>query len=184
MEQRPNQKVDLLAWKGGAALYRAVRAHESSHTDEFQKYYRQALDLFSEAGKTNPNHPGVAAVTGGSFVIMADRLPEEYRAAAWTRAYDSYQVLWKMQASAVERLPLHLKGELLGGLAQSAQRTGRAEELAQYLDKIVAVLGNTPYERIAKQWKENPKAAASASITCLSCHEDGRLAARIAAINK
>ncbi|HZN11298.1 MAG TPA: hypothetical protein VFC61_06460, partial [Blastocatellia bacterium] len=97
--------------------------------------------------------------------------------------YDSYQALWKQQAPVVEKLPVHLRGELLAGLAQSAQRTGRAQEMAQYLDKILELLRDTPYEPVAKEWKRNPEAAAATSITCRTCHESGRLAARIAALN-
>jgi hypothetical protein len=183
LEKRPAEKSSLLAWKGGAALYRAVRAYENNRTDEFQNYYRQALDLFSEARKLSPEHDGVAAVTGGSFVVFADRLPKEKRALAWSQAYDSYLLLWKKQSSFVDKLPLHIRGELLGGLAQSAQRTGRTEELGQYLDKILTVLRDSPYEPVARQWKKNPEAAANTSITCLSCHDGGRLAARVAALN-
>ena len=182
LEQRPGQRADLLAWQGGATLYRAVRAYESNRKDEFQDNYRRALDLFSEAGKLTPGNAGVAAVTGGSYLLLADRLPKEYRAAAWSEAYDHYHMLWKQQASFVDKLPVHVRGELLGGLAQSAERTGRAEEVGQYLDKILAVLPNTPYEPAARQWKSNPNAAARSGITCLTCHESGRLAARLTAL--
>lgn len=183
LEKRPAEKPSLMAWKGGATLYRAVVAHEKNREDEFQKYYKQALDYFSQARQLGPQDDGVSAVTGGSYVVFADRLPKTYQAAAWAQAYDNYQMLWKHQAPALVHLPVHIRGELLGGLAQSAQRTGHTEELTQYLDKIQTVLGDTPYASIAKQWKENPKAAASNSITCLTCHEGGRLTARLNALN-
>jgi hypothetical protein len=183
LEKRPAQRANLLAWKGGASLYRAVRAYENNRNDEFQQNYRAALDLFSQAGKLTSGNDAVVAVTGGTFVLLADRLPKENRAAAWAQAYDSYQALWKQQASAIEKLPLHFRGELLGGLAQSAQRTGRTQEVDQYLDKIFTVLSGTPYESVARKWKDNPKSAASTSITCLSCHEPGRLAARVSALD-
>ena len=184
LEKRPNEKADLLAWKGGAALYRAVRAYENKNNDEFQKYYKQAYDFFAESKQVNPMSGGAIAVIGGSQLILGDRLPQEYRAAAWSQAYAGYQMLLKGQESMIERLPLHLKGELLGGLAQSAQRTGHAAEAAQYVDKIIALMPNTPYEKAARQWKASPQAAASTSITCLSCHDQGRLSARLSAINK
>ena len=184
LEKRPAEKSSLLAWKGGAILYRAVLAHENNRADEFKNYYRQALDLFSEARKISPDNEGVAAIAGGSFAIFADRLPKEHRASAWSLAYDSYLVLWKKQAPFVDKLPLHIRGELLGGLAQSAQRTGRTEEMGQYLDKILTLMRDSPYEPVARQWKKNPEAAANTSITCLSCHDGGRLAARVAALNK
>lgn len=183
LEKRPSEKAGLLAWKGGATLYRAVRAYEKNRVDEFQQNYRLALDLFSQAEKLSSSLDGVAAITGGSYVLLADRLPEENRPAAWSQAYQSYQLLWKQQASAVEKLPLHFRGELLGGLAQSAQRTGRTQEVEQYLDKIIAVMQKTPYESVARKWRENPRSAASTSITCLSCHEPGRLAARVSMLN-
>jgi tetratricopeptide (TPR) repeat protein len=184
LEKRPSAKADLLAWKAGAKLYRAVRAHEGKRDDEFQKYYREAVDTFSQARQLQPEGDGVAAVTGGTYVIFADRLPKENRAAAWTQAYDSFQILWKHQAPMVEKLPVHIRGELLGGLAQSAQRTGRAQEADQYLDKILAYLRDTPYEPIAKKWKANPSSAAESSITCMTCHDAGRLSARVASLNR
>ncbi|HWP44457.1 MAG TPA: hypothetical protein VNO14_14525 [Blastocatellia bacterium] len=184
LEKRPAAKADLLAWKAGAKLYRAVLAHEGNRSDEFKRYYDQAVDLFSKARQIAPQGGGVAAITGGSYAIFADRLPKEYRDPAWSQAYDSYLVLWKQQAPVVERLPVHIRGELLGGLAQSAQRTGRTEEMQQYLDKILAVMRDTPYESVAKRWKANPATAAKSSITCLTCHDAGRLNARLDALNR
>ncbi len=183
LEKRPAAKSSLLAWKASIATYRAVRAHETKRDDEFQRKHREALDLFSQARELGSNDPGVAAITGGAYTIFADRLPKEYRGAAWSQAYDAYQELWKQQGAVVDKLPLHIRGELLGGLAVSAMRTGRDEEAMRHLDKILAVLANTPYEPVAKKWKENPKAAADTSITCMTCHEQGRLAARLNAIN-
>jgi tetratricopeptide (TPR) repeat protein len=183
IETRPAEKPTLLAWKAGAATYRAVRAHEANRSDEFRQKYQEAIDLFSQARQAGPKDTGVAAVAGGVYVLFGDRLPKEYRAAAWSQAYDAFQELWKQQGPFVNKLPTHIRGELLGGLAASAMRTGRTEEAMRHLDKILEALPGTPYEPVAKKWKENPKAAADTSITCLTCHEPGRLAARINTLN-
>ena len=147
-----------------------MRAVEGGKADEFWEKYRRAVDLFAEAEDLAPKDLSVAAVTGGTYVIFADRLPEEYRAATWSRAYDCYQTLWKRQAAAVEKLPVHHRGELLGGLAQTSQRTGRMREAEEYLDKILALLQDSPYEPAAKRWKLDPAAASGTRITCLTCH--------------
>jgi tetratricopeptide (TPR) repeat protein len=183
LETRPAAKPDLLAWKASAATYRAVRAHEANRSDEFREKFQEALDLFSQARQAGPNEFSVAAITGGAYVLFGDRLPKEYRDAAWSKAYDSFQELWKVQGPDIARLPLHMRGELLGGLATSAMRTGHTEEAMRHIDKILEVLAGTSYESVAKKWKENPKAAANTSLTCLSCHEQGRLASRINALN-
>jgi tetratricopeptide (TPR) repeat protein len=184
LEQRPDDKSVLLAWKAGAKLYRAVRAFENDHAEEFRRKYQEAVELFVESKKLGPKDIGVVAATGGIYVVFADRLPERYRAEAWAQAYASYRLLWKQQADHVAKLPVHLRGELLGGLAQSAQRTGRTKELGEYLDRILKLLPDTPYEPIARQWKKDPAVASGTSIACLTCHAPGRLAARRAMLEK
>lgn len=183
LEQRPDQRAELLAWKGGTRLYRGLLALESGKTDEFERCYQETLDHFAEAKKLGPRHPAVNAIVGGTFVLFGDRLPEKYRAAAWATGYENYQALWKLQGKAVDRLPLHIRGELLAGLAQSSERTGRHEELAEYLDKIIETLPDTGYERVAKVWKSDPAAAAKGNISCKSCHNEGRLQDRLAKLN-
>ncbi len=173
LEKRPAAKSSLLAWKASATLYRAVIAHENNRNDEFQQKYREALDLFAQAQLIGSKDGEASAIAGATYVTFGDRLPKEHRAAAWSQAYDSYQALWKQQAPVVNQLPLHLRGELLGGLAASAMRTGRTEESTQHLDKIIATLSNTAYESVARKWKKDPKAAENTRITCLSCHESG-----------
>lgn len=184
LEKRPAARAELLAWKAGATLYRAVVAYENKKNDEYQNKIKAAKEFFAQANEAGPKNGGVAAVTGGSFVLFSDRLPETERAAAWSKAYDSFHVLWEQQASAVDKLPVHIKGELLGGLAMSAQRTGRKDEANKYLDKILEVLSGTPYEPIAKQWKSKPESAAKSTIACMTCHEPGRLSNRLTALNK
>ena len=183
LKERPSEKANLLAWRGGAELYRAVVAHESGKSDEFARRFQRAREDFAEAAKLSSGNDGVAAITGGTTVIFADRLPADHRAAAWAQAYDAYSMLWKQQGPAIDGFPVHFRGEVLAGMAQSAQRTGRAEEAAQFVDKLLAMPG-TPYEKLAKDWKANPAAAATTNLTCKTCHGPGRLSAKLAALNK
>jgi tetratricopeptide (TPR) repeat protein len=184
LEKRPADKAGLLAWKASALLYRAVRAHEAGRTDEFKEKYAQVIDLLAQAKKLGPNDTGVAAATGGMYAVLADRLPEELRGRAWATAYDAYQALWKEQARGLEMLPPHMRGELLAGLALSAERTGRPKESVEYLDKILAAAPDTAYARAARKWKDDLAAAAGTRLTCLSCHAAGRLAAQQAALGE
>lgn len=184
LKQRPDQKANLLAWKGGATLYRAVRAHQAHKTREYQTLSRQARDLFAQAATFKTGNDGVGPVTGGSYVLFADSLPEADRGAAWALAYDAYHSLVKQQESVLDKLPVHFRGEALGGLALSAARTGHTEESAQTLDKMLVVLRDTPYEAAVRQWKETPNSPKNPSITCLGCHDAGRLTARLGALEK
>ncbi len=179
LRQRPEERANLLAWKAGAAAYRAVLAHEAGQPDAFTRHYSEALAGFAEAGTATSGNGGVAAITGGTLALFADRLPEDRRAAAWALAYDNYSRLWKEQGADIEKLPVHHKGEVLSGLTQSAQRTGRVDEAGRHLDRMLVVLAGTPYESLAKQWKADPAIASTTNLTCRNCHTPGRLANRI-----
>jgi hypothetical protein len=184
LQQRPAEKANLLAWRGGISVQRAVRAHEAGNAGEFAKHFTAAREDFAAAAKETSGNGGVDAITGGSYAFFADRLPQEHRAAAWSQAYDSYAALWKQQAAQVEKMPLHFKGELLAGMAQSAQRTGRSAESAEFVDRILTLLPNTAFDETAKQWKADPTSAATTNLTCKNCHSPGRLVVKLAALNK
>ncbi|REK17736.1 MAG: hypothetical protein DWQ37_05705 [Planctomycetota bacterium] len=180
IEERPRSKAESLAWKGGTKLYRAVLANEAGNQEEYDKYYQEASELFAEAKQLNANNAAVCAVVGGSLGLFGDRLHEEHRADAFGQAWDNYSILWTMQSRVLERLPLHIKGELLAGLTQSAERTGRTEEYNKYLDKMIEVLPDSHYEEIALEWKADPEVAKTGTIMCQYCHDDGKLEERMA----
>jgi tetratricopeptide (TPR) repeat protein len=184
LASRPAERANLLAWQGSTALTRAVLATEARQTEEFQRQYRRAIELFAEAARLGPDSAGVFAITGGSQTMLADRLPAPERAAGWEQAYSAYQQLWKMQGADIEKLPLHHKGEVLTGLAQAAQRTGRTSEVPAHLERILTVLHDTAYARRAQQWKDDASSRAQTKLTCQTCHAPGTLAARLAEVSK
>ena len=173
-----------LGWLGWVWLgeYDHLLAHEAGKSGKFDSLHSKALTLFAEARKLGPARSAVAAVVGGTYALFADRLPEKHRPTAWADSYTSYKVLWSQQSQVLEKLPLHTRGELLAGLAQSSQRTGRSKELDIYLDKILTLLPDTRYARVAKSWKEDPEFAARSNISCKYCHKPGRLSAKLAAL--
>jgi len=184
LASRPGDRASLLAWQGGITLTRAVLAHEGKQPDQFRQQYRRALDLFAEAMRLGPDNVGVFAVTGGTQVSVADRLPAAERAASWELGYTAYQRLWALQGAVIDKLPLHHKGEVLSGLAQSAQRTGRNDELTAQLDRILTLLPDSPYARRAQQWKDDPSTRAQTKLACQTCHAPGMLTARLVEVSK
>jgi hypothetical protein len=184
LKDRPTQRANLLAWKAGATTYRAILALEAGKAEEFERLFSDARAGFAEASTLSSGSDGVAPITGGTMALFADRLPAKYRGTAWTQAYDAYSLLWKQQNAKIEQMPLHFKGEVLAGLTQAAQRTGRHDEAALYLDRMLVLLADTQYEETARQWKADPASAAKTNLTCKSCHGAGRLSARLKALEQ
>ena len=184
LKSRPAERANVLAWQGSASLTRAVLAHEDKQPNLFKQHYQRAHTLFEEAMGLDPNGVGVFAIAGGTQTVLADRLPAAERTRGWEQAYGAYQKLWTLQEAILEKLPLHHKGEVLSGLAQSAQRTGRNDEATTYRDRILRLLADTPYAKRAQQWKDDPASRAQVKLTCQTCHVPGTLVARLAEVSK
>jgi hypothetical protein len=184
LASRPAERAAVLAWQGGMALTRAVLANEANQPAQFRQHYSRAQGLFAEAMKLGPENVGVFAITGGTQTTLADRLPAAERQAGWELGYTAYQQLWKLQGQVIEKLPLHHKGEVLSGLAQTADRTGRSAEAAAQIERILTMLPDTPYAARARQWKDDPSGRAASTLACQTCHGPGTLVARLAEVSK
>lgn len=165
--------ADARAWLGGAEMYRAARAYEAGKKDEFERWYKASLATFAEAAKTK--NGAVFAITGGTFAVFADRLPPEHREDAYRRVHENYLALKAEQAPFFDKLPPHMRGEVLAGLAQASARLGREEEAQAWLKQVVETLPGTPYASRAKKWQENYQLSKTTSLTCQTCHDPGRL---------
>jgi hypothetical protein len=184
LTSRPDERPSILAWQGGLAMTRAIMANDAHQPDQFRQHYRRAQALFTEAMKLGPEEVAVFAITGGTQVTIADRLPADERKASWELGYTAYQQLWKLQSQIIEKLPLHHKGEVLSGVAQTAERTGRHEEAAAGVERILSLLPDTAYASRARQWKDDPSGRAMSKLACQTCHAPGMLVSRIAEVSK
>ncbi|HEY3442067.1 MAG TPA: hypothetical protein VGK29_15010 [Paludibaculum sp.] len=179
LESNP-QAIDAVCWKGGAELWLAARAHEAGRTAEFDPLYAKAIGILGECRKAAEGTPyleAAHAISGGVWVVVADRLPAHLRREAWTNVKANYTALQADQKNSFEKLPSHMKGEVLAGLAQAAQRLGEQQELQGRLRDVVEQLPGSVYASRAKRWQEDPAVATSTSITCQTCHDAGRLEA-------
>lgn len=170
---RPQEKAVGQIWLVGGQLHRATLAREKGDMAAYAKHYAAAMELATEAWKSNDG--GVAAVTGGIGVVFADKLAEKDRAFWWPKAYESFKRLETEQMGGIARFPVHMKGELLAGLAMGAQRTGRTDEVTKYLGLMEQHLAGSSYENLVKKWRENPEVAAKTNLGCKTCHDPGRL---------
>ena len=175
-DTRPDARPETRAWQAGALIYRAVLAREAGKTADYASLYARAMADLDEADLKKATQPAVMAIGGGVGVLFGDRVAPADRAALWNRTYGYFQGLTAAQAPVVDKLPVHIRGESLAGLAVSAQRSGHAAEADAAIDHMLPLVKGTPYEADAVKWKADPAARPAMTLACKSCHDDGRLA--------
>ena len=171
-------RPEALAWMAGGKLYRAGRAFREGKSAEGDALVREALDMMDTAGGTAPNNLGVHATLGGSVVALANKLPEAHYTVLMQRARAHFAKLYSVQSPAIPQLPLHIKGELLAGVAETEFRVGDRARANEVLHQIVKELPGTAYAKTAEMWLAAPeKVTRDSKLVCQSCHEPGRLSA-------
>ena len=176
----------VVAWRAGVEMMRAIWAHEEGKTEDFRRHYSLAITYFDRcratAGQENAAIPEI--FEGGIYVVISDRLPESLRPGAWERTYQAYKRLNAMEAPRLDRLPVHMRGEVVAGLAVATQRTGRTAELPAALAAVREKLPNTPYSRAADRWIADPASATKVRMACLTCHEPNTLGPKLDSLHK
>jgi len=152
-----------------AILYRAVLADEANHPDECKQKYQQAL-TFRGSAQAQPPGTGLAAITGGTNLLFADRAKE------YMRRHGPRPILRIRRSGSsrtdYRRAPAALQGESRRP-GKSALKTGHKQKRPNNLDKMIEVLKDTPYAAGAKALKEDPGAVEKTNVACLSCHDQG-----------
>lgn len=178
--------VDVYAWRAGVEMMRAVWAHEDGKPEDFRRHYSLAITYF-DATRNLANERTVAIpeiFEGGIYVATADRLPESLRRGAWERCYLAYKKLNALEASRLDKLPLHMRGEIIAGLAVATQRTGRTAELPAALEAVQTKLPGSVYATAAQKWLADPTSATKVRMACLTCHEPNTLRPTLDRIHK
>lgn len=171
-------RPEAMAWMVGGKLYRASRAFRDGKPAEGDALVREATEWMETAAANAPDNVGVHATLGGSVVQLANKLPEKYYAPLMQRARVHFAKLYSVQGRALPQLPLHIKGELLAGVAETEFRVGDRARANEALNEIIKEMPDTAYAKSAAAWLEAPeKVTRDTKLVCQSCHEPGRLAA-------
>ena len=175
LEENP-ERADAANWVGATNVYRAVRAFRAGDNAAGEDLLRSAMTAMDQAVSRAPNDVGIRATAGGTLVLFASQLPAEHHRAVMEKAREHYAALYRVQSPALAHLPLHIKGELLAGVAETEFRVGDKDRAASVLNTIVKELPGTAYARTAETWLQAPdKVTRESRLACQSCHEAGRL---------
>jgi tetratricopeptide (TPR) repeat protein len=174
-------RAEPTAWMVGIKLYRASRAFEEGRASEGDRLVQEALQAMDAAVASAPDNLGVHATVGGSVVTLANKLPDTYYRPLMERARTHFAALYRVQSPALPQLPLHIKGELLAGVAETEFRAGDRARATAALEQILKDMPGTPYANAAASWLSAPeKVTKDTKLVCQSCHEPGRLSSWLA----
>ena len=168
--------LSALTWSCMGEMAFALKAHEDGQEVEFTSRFADGKQCITRAVALGPLHPGVYAVIGLTWSILAPRLPASIQAESYQAAYDAWRKGLQLSRARFGSMPEHSRGEYLAANAQSALRAGHKEEALGYLAEMTTLLPDSEYARRAATWMNRNDLMEKATPSCRGCHEPGKLA--------
>jgi hypothetical protein len=174
LDEHPND-AEATNWLGTGKMFEAARAFEAGDQAGGDRLFQESVALMEKGATLDPNDGGVRATAGGTYMFFARKLPDRHYRTAIEKAREHYAVLYKMQESMLDKFPLHLKGEVLAGVAETEFRVGDRDKGIAFLNRIASGMPGTPYAQTAETWLKAPESVTKQDrLVCQSCHEAGR----------
>jgi len=160
---------DALVWHGAGLVFLAGRAAAAQDPVTARARRQQGFAEMDRALAIAPDSLTVMLVRAVVLSSAAPRIRDRETArAALQSALGGFERALTIQQPYFNQLPVHSRGELLAGLAESSARLGDMAKARGYLQRMVDELPDTPYQARARAWLED--GAESGQLTCLTCH--------------
>ncbi|HTT33647.1 MAG TPA: hypothetical protein VMH48_08595 [Methylomirabilota bacterium] len=170
------KNAEALVWHGSGLSYSAKKAFMSGDVERGRQIQAQGVKEMNDAVALRPDDVTVLIPRASIFLSAALHVPSpEVAKRDFQIAADDYEKTLRIQAPAFSRLPIHARGELLGGLAEAWNGLGETEKARSYLSRIVQELPNTAYAQRAKKLLEAPLKSGALETTCLGCHRQSEM---------
>ena len=159
-----------LVWQAAGWQFQSGMAFAQGDAGTGMTLFDRSIAQFDRAVSLAPDDVEVliprATALHGSAPYIAHA---PTRIALLETAAGDYKKILELQASYFGALPVHSRGELLGGLADALWRLERRDEAQAYLDRMIDELPGSPYALMAERQRDNPET--NARLTCLGCHK-------------
>ena len=165
------KNAEALVWHGSGLSYSAKKQFMAGNYEEGRKVQAQGIQEMNDAVAMAPDNVAVLIPRASVFLSAALHVPSpEIAKKNFRVAADDYEKILRLQEPTLANLPVHARGELLGGLAEAWNGLGETEKSRSYLQRMAEQLPGTPYETKAKEVLAAAPKSGTLGTTCLGCH--------------
>jgi tetratricopeptide (TPR) repeat protein len=163
--------AEALVWHGSGLSYQAKATFTAGDAEKGRKIRAQADEEMNDAVNMRPDDVAVLIPRASITLSAALHVPTpELAKKNFQVATTDYEKILRLESPAFSKLPIHSRGELLGGLAEAWNGLGDKEKSKAYLQRMVVELPNTAYSNQANEILSAPSRTGALGTTCLGCH--------------
>ena len=164
------KNAEALVWHGSGLSFSAKKEFMAGNLEKGRQIQAQGVQEMNEAVAMKPEDVAVLIPRASVFLSAALHVPSpEVAKKDFRFAANDYEKILRLQAPIFSNLPVHARGELLGGLAEAWNGLADIEKSRGYLKRMTEELPDTAYGRRAREALASAKSGALGT-TCLGCH--------------
>src|SRR6266481_7603176 len=146
------KNFSALVWHGGGLHFQGGRAFARGDTAAGIDLNSRGMKEMADAVALAPDSLQTRIPRGAILLGAARFVDDSIAKPLLDLALADYEKVFEIQSPYLKNLSPHGEGELLGALADVYRRLGNTAKSREYLERIVADLPGSPYEKQTKRW--------------------------------
>jgi tetratricopeptide (TPR) repeat protein len=168
----PRLAAEAKAWHGAGLLYQSGEKFRTGDVAAGGQLWNQAIQEMDEAGRIAPDNPAVLIPRAAAWFVASRNTPPDMGKPILEKALADYEHVYDLQKGFFDRLDVHMRSELLFGLADGYARDDQPEKARAWFVKIAAIGPQGGHYEQARQYLNGEKYSVTA-LGCVGCHTVG-----------
>ena len=165
----PKDSAEAMAWHGGGLMVLSGQKFQQGDFAAGGELWARAVAEMDKAGTLEPDNPGVLIPRAAVWFAASRQVPPERGRPLVEKAVADYEHVYEMQKTYFDTLDVHMRSELLFGLADGYKRNGNQDKAKFYFERLAAIGSASGHFDQAKQFL-NGENYAIVGIGCVGCH--------------
>jgi tetratricopeptide (TPR) repeat protein len=158
-----------MSWHGAGQLLLSGRSFNQGDVARGAELWSNALNEMDEAGKREPDNPAILIPRAAAWFAASRNAPPEMGEPLLKKAIADYEHVYDLQKDYFDRLNIHMKSELLFGLADGWARAGDSAKAHSYFEKLAALGPDSGHKEQAEHYLAGERYEVK-GIGCAGCH--------------
>jgi hypothetical protein len=165
----PKMAAEAMAWHGAGLLLLSGRSFNQGDVAGGAELWTKAVSEMDDAGKREPDNPAVLIPRAAAWFAASRNAPPDMGQPLLQKALADYEHVYDMQKAYFDTLNIHMRSELLFGLADGWARHGDAAKARMYFEKLAALGPESGHKEQADQYLAGQPYSVK-GIGCAGCH--------------
>jgi tetratricopeptide (TPR) repeat protein len=165
----PGDAAEAMSWHGSGLLAMAGTKFAEGDVAGGMQLWAKAAQEMDKAGEMAPRNIGVLIPRAASWFVASRQAPPQLAEPILAKALADYETVYEIQKTYFDRLDVHMRSELLFGMADGYARQGNSAKARERFEQLAALGPKSGHLAQAELFLKGEKYTVK-GIGCAGCH--------------